>query len=163
MNVRNTPLPASWLKNAADESVRPLPGPAIFSPIPMASGNSATTTSSSWLRRRKKTSLSSLRKNLRFPRTNAADSPPSAASAALRTASSACDIEALPGQPDEQLLQAGRFHGQAADADAGVHKLGADAFRLGIAEFGGDHVLPGHRVGETQLAEHLGRRRHVGR
>src|SRR5262252_8813081 len=163
MNVRNTPLPASWLKNATPAPFPPSGcGAAAFSPIPMISGNNVTTASSSWLRRRKNTSLSSLRKNLRFPRTYAAVSLTSAASLAAGTASSALDIEALSGQADEQVLQARGLHGQAADADPGVHQLGADAFRLGVAELGGDHVLPRHRVGEAELAEHLGRRHHVG-
>src|SRR5215472_14162877 len=143
MNVRNTPLPASWLKNATPAPFPPPSGcgAAAFSPIPMTSGNNATTASSSWLRRRKKTSLSSLRKNLRFPRTYAPVWLTSAGSPVAGSASSALDIEALSGQPDEQVLQARGLHRQAADADAGVHQLGADAFRLGITELGGDHAL----------------------
>src|SRR5215469_12548761 len=170
MNVRNTPFPASWLKKAAPPLAGPPPPPsppcdagaASFSPIPISRGNSTTTASSSWFRRRKKTSRSSLRKNLRFPRTYATGSlspaTPPATSAWLMV-----DIEALPGEAYEELFQARRLDGKAAHPDAGVHELGADELGFRGAELGGDRVLPLRGVGEAQLAEHLGRRRHVCR
>src|ERR1700721_557001 len=120
MKLRNTPLPASWLKNAA-----PPGGAAAFRPIPISSGKSATTKSSSWLRRRKKVIRSSLVKNLRFARTDPADSGPPTLLTGWTDVSSALvsstfDIEALPGQADEQVLEARGLHAQSADGDARV-------------------------------------------
>src|SRR5271154_70987 len=116
MKVRNKPLPASWLKNAAPPELGPFPPPpcgaAAFRPIPISSGKSAATRSSSWLRRRKKVIRSSLAKNLRSARTAPADSGPPTLVVGwtdVRSAlvSSTFDIEALPGQADEEILQAG--------------------------------------------------------
>ncbi len=115
MKLRNTPLPASWLKNAALPEAGPFPPPpppcgaAAFRPIPISSGKRAATRSSSWLRRRKKVILSSLVNNLRFARTVPGDSGPAALVAGradVRSAlvSSTFDIEALPGQADEKIL-----------------------------------------------------------
>ncbi len=61
MKARNTPLPASWLKNATPG---PLPPPcgcgaATRSAIPMTTGNTTVTASSSRFRLRRKTSRSS--------------------------------------------------------------------------------------------------------
>src|SRR6202020_2628556 len=145
MKVRNTPLPASWLKNAALPELGPFPPPPCgapaLRPIPISSGKSAATSSSSWLRRRKKVTLSSLVKNLRFARTGPADSGSPTllvGSTDVRPAlgSSTFDIEALPGQADEKVLQAGGLHGQSADGDAGVHQFGGDALRLDGAQLG---------------------------
>src|SRR5215468_12332269 len=113
MKVRNTPLPASWLKNATPA---PLPPSGLGADsrraMPMTSGNSAVTASSRRLRRRSRTRRSSEPKNL------------------------AADIEPLTGQADEQVLQARRGDREAADADPGVHELGADLLGRGVAEHG---------------------------
>src|SRR4029077_1168170 len=106
----------------------------------ISKGNSTTTTSSSWFRRRKKTSRSSLRKNLRFPRTYATGSRPPVAPPAGTSAWLMVDIEALPGKADEELFQARGLDGQAAYPDAGVHELGADELRLRVAQLGSDLV-----------------------
>src|SRR6202046_5415755 len=173
MKVRNTPLPASWLKNAALPEAGPFPPPpspcgaAALRPIPISSGKSAATSSSSWLRRRKKVTLSSLVKNLRFARTGpAASGSPTllVGSTDVRPAlvSSTFDIEALPGQADEKVLQAGGLHGQSADGDARVHQFGGDALRLKVAQLGGDRVIHRDRIGQAQLLHDLGRRGQVG-
>src|ERR1700678_2196254 len=115
MKVRKTPLPASWLKNAAPD---PLPPPwppcgcgaARRKAMPMTSGNTAVTASSSRFRRRPKTSRSSEAKNL------------------------GTDIEALTGEAHEQVLQARRGDREAADPDASLDKLGADPLRCDVAQ-----------------------------
>src|SRR5207248_10190413 len=100
MKVRNTPLPASWLKKATPAPLPPSGrGAASRSAMPMTRGKMAVTASSSRLRLRSSTSRSSEALNL------------------------PADIEALPGQPDEQVLQAGRGDREAADAHAGLHQL----------------------------------------
>src|ERR1700722_1800919 len=173
MKLRNTPLPASWLKNAAPPEAGPFPPPpppcgaAAFRPIPISSGNSAATSSSNWLRRRKKVTRSSLAKNLRFARTDPTDSGPSVLAAGRADVSSALvsstfDIEALPGQADEQVLQARGLNGKTADGDARVHQFGVDALRLNVAELGRDRVFARHRIGQAELLHDLGRRRQVG-
>src|ERR1700722_10316372 len=172
MKLRNTPLPASWLKNAAPPELGPFPPPppcgaAAFRPIPISSGKSAATRSRSWLRRRKKVTRSSLLKNLRFARTVPADSGRSAlpvGSTDVRSAlvSSTFDIEALPGQADEEVLQAGGLHRQGADGDARVDQFGGDALRLAGAELGRDHVFGRLRIGQTVLLHDLGPRLQVG-
>src|SRR5580704_11031916 len=160
MKVRNTPLPASWLKNAAPG---PLPPPcgcgaATRSAIPMTTGNTTVTASSSWLRRRPKTSRSSDRNS----RAQDAAGLRAAAMAGPGVTVSAVDIETLPGEPDEQVLQARRGDREAADADPGVHELGADAFRLGLAQQGRGLVRAGLGVGQAEGGEHLDRAVGVG-
>src|SRR5580658_818731 len=144
MKVRNTPLPASWLKNATPG---PLPPPcgwgaATRRAIPMTTGKTAVTASSSRFRLRAKTSRSAAANSRSQPR--AAEGGTDAAGAAgagpgsagpgsagpgsagpgsagpgsagpgsggpAGAAASAVDIEALPGEPDEQVLQPGRGH-----------------------------------------------------
>src|ERR1700683_5427168 len=113
MKVRKTPLPASWLKNAAPD---PLPPPcppcgcgaARRKAMPITRGNTAVTASSSRFRRRPKTSRSSEAKNLY--------------------------IEALAGETDEQVLQARRGDREAADPDSGLDELSADPLGGGAAQ-----------------------------
>src|SRR5262245_58501482 len=115
MKVRNTPFPASWLKNpAAGGPPPPLSGrgAASRSAMPMTRGKTAVTASRRRFRRRNRTRRSSAEKNLRSERTGWGAATPA------RT--SATDIESLPGQPDEQVFQARRGDGEAADPDAGV-------------------------------------------
>ena len=131
--------------------------------MPISSGNSAATSSSSWLRRRKKVTRSSLAKNLRVFRTGAADSPaarpPSPRSPSLPdgvSTAQSLDIEALPGEADEQVLKAWRLDREAAHADAGVHELGGDLLRRHVAELRRDQAVGDHRVGEAELRQDLG-------
>ncbi len=141
MKARNTPLPASWLKN---DPTGPLPfgppppwecGAASRRAIPISSGNNAVTASSSRFRFRRKTSLSSEQKNLSQARTGPGavvrepGSPGLVSVAAGSAVSLPVDIEALPGQAHEQLFQAGRGDRETADADPVADQLGADAFR----------------------------------
>jgi hypothetical protein len=42
-----------------------------------------------------------------------------------------------------------------------VHQLRGDLLRRRSAELGGDQLVAAHRVGQPQLGQHLGRRRHV--
>src|SRR5579875_848673 len=109
--------------------------------MPMRIGKRATTASSSRLRRRRNTSRSSDRKT----RSQARKAPTPAARPGVPavTVASAIDVEPLSGQPDEQVLQAGGDHGQAADTDAGADELGADPFGLVVGERRRD-LVPGH-------------------
>src|ERR1700719_327080 len=131
MKVRNTPLPASWLKNATPG---PLPPPcgcgaATRSAIPMTTGNTTVTASSSRFRRRPNTRRSSERSSRHQARAGWRDTGatpvPDGAAVSAASVASAVDIEALPGEPDEQVLQAGRGDREAADPDPGVHQLRA--------------------------------------
>src|SRR6202035_5553693 len=125
-------------------------------PIPISSGNSAATSSSTWLRRRKKVTRSSLAKNRRVVRTIAADSPGPAACGRSCTARSVLDIEALPGEADEQVLEAWRLDREAPKADAGVHQLGGDLFRRHVAEFRRDQAVGDDGFREAELRHDLG-------
>src|SRR5260370_11475780 len=165
IKVRNTPLPASWLKNATPGPLPPCGcGAASRSAIPMTTGNTTVAASSSRFRRRRKTSRSSAPNSRSHARTGlraAASAAPAPGSAAA-SAASAVDIETLPGEPDEQVLEAGRGDREAADADPGVHELGADAFRLGVAQQGRGLVRAGLGVGQAEGGEHLDRAVGVG-
>src|SRR5579859_2953272 len=157
MKVRNTPLPASWLKNATPGPLPPCPcGAATRNAIPMTTGNTTVTASSSWLRRRPKTSRSSDRNS------RPQDAAGLRAAVGPRVTVSAVDIETLPGEPDEQVLQARRGDREAADADPGVYELGADAFRLGLSQQGRGLVRAGLGVGQAKGGEHLDRAVGVG-
>src|ERR1700734_3404987 len=101
--------------------------------MPMTMGKTGGRASSSWFRRRPKTSRSSATKNRNQVRAGLREAVTAGAGPA-RMRRSAGDIEALTGEADEQVLQAGRGHGVAADPDAGVHQLRADPLPLGVAQ-----------------------------
>src|SRR5580704_1592175 len=162
MKVRNTPLPASWLKNATPGPLPPCGcGAATRSAIPMTTGNTTVTASSSRFRRRPKTSRSSA-PNSRSQARAGLRAAGAAGAGPGRAGASAVDIETLPGEPDEQVLEAGRGDREAADADPGVHELGADAFGLGVTQQGRGLVRPGLGIGEAEGGEHLDRAVGVG-
>src|SRR5215469_6364609 len=177
--VRNTPLNASWLRNAlrlmlpAPPAPPPPPPPlscgaANFSPIPMTRGKAKTTSRSSWLRRRRNTSRNSDARKRPYARTDPTSSPPSTLRVAMGAPAgtsviSALNVEPFPGQAHEEVFEAWRLHREPADADARVDELGGDPLRLRLAQVGGDDAIPRSRVGEAELGEHRGGRLHVGR
>src|SRR5690349_20725097 len=81
------------------------------STVPSSSGTSARPSSSTWLRRRPSTRRSS-------ERTSRSSEPRRGATV------STSDIEALPGQLDEDLLQVRPSHLEAQQVDARVHERG---------------------------------------
>src|SRR5215468_3180135 len=162
MNARNTPFPASWLmKDDPASPPRPPRGVASRSAIPSRTGRAARTASSARLRSRRKTRRSSersRRSQLGTAPRDPASWPAGPARPAGGTAvTSAVDIEPLPGQPDEQVLQVGPRGGQPGDADAGQHEFAADPFGSLIGELGADLTVGRPDVGQPESGQ--GRRR----
>src|SRR6516165_7007954 len=179
MKDMNTPLPASWLKNDAPGPLAPCGwGAARRRAIPITTGNTTVTASSTRFRFRRNTSRSSEENSLNHARTTPGRAParpgswPTAASAGRpggdRTAgagtagSLSVDIEALPGEPDEQVLQARRGDLEAADPDAGLDELGADPLRLRITQRGRGLAGSGLRIGQADAGQHLDRALGIG-
>src|SRR5262249_16757168 len=141
-NDKNTPLPATWNRKAA-----PSPFPLLLSPrgtdtrsaIPTSTGRPTSTASRSRLRHRRKIRASSERSIRSHGRTTprravspaAGAAPPSGMSAVPPPgagAASAVDIEALPGEFHEQVLQAGPRRVQAGHGHAGQHQGAVPGF-----------------------------------
>src|SRR5215468_2759923 len=163
MKVRNTPLPASWLKNDDPGPLAPGGlGAARRRAIPMTSGNSAVTARSSRFRLRNRTSRSSEAYKRRYDLTGRGTRSADPATLPGVAGISTADIEALTGEPDEQVFQAGRGDREAADADPGLDELGADLLRRGVAQHGRRLGLGRQGVGQAETGQHLGRRLGVG-
>src|SRR5690349_24142795 len=101
-------------------SAAPLPLPPPDPPLTLIAtairiGMQASTTSRAWLRRRRKTMPSSDRTNRSDRATLGRVRRPKVA----RSEASARDIEALPRQADEHILEAGPLDGELANSDAG--------------------------------------------
>src|SRR5919199_495054 len=89
--------------------------------------------------------------------TKSGPSPASGADAFTPIASdSAADIEALPGQGNEDVLQAGATHREAEDGHVGVHEVRHDLGDLDLAQGRADPVVGGGDVGQPQLGQHAG-------
>src|SRR6266516_1257679 len=162
MNARNTPLPASWLMKDDPASPPPPPrGAASRSAIPSRTGRAARTASRARLRSRRKTRRSSERSRRSQPGTAPgvlASWPPGPVRPAGGTAvASAVDIEPLPGQPDEQVLQVGPRRVQPGDADTRQHELTADALGGLVRELGADLAVSRPDVGQAQGGQGLRR------
>src|SRR5579872_4924862 len=153
MNVRNTPFPASWLKNAL-LAFGPFPprsppdGADSFSAIPISTGNAAATARRTRFRRRRNTRPSSDLRNLQVGITAAASRPASAAMVSV-------DIETLTGKAHEQVLEAGRDHAESAYPHTRGDELGADALGLDVAEQRGCLAVGGVRLGQAESGEDL--------
>src|ERR1700746_3963959 len=117
----------------------------------MTTGNATVTASSSMFRLRRNTSRSSAENNRNQARAGWCRA--GAGSAGTSTV----DTETLPGEPDEQVLQAGRGDREATDSDPGVDEFGADPYRLGVAQLGRGFVRSGLGIGEAEGDEHLDR------
>src|SRR5215469_13339501 len=162
-NARNTPLPATWARKAPP-SPAPPPSPprgtASRSAVPSRIGIATTTASRARLRHRRNTSASSDRSNRNHGRTEprrprpASTAPPPGAGAET-VAASAVDIETLPGELHEQVLQAGPRRIESGHGDPGKDKLAANRLRRVLADLGADLAVAGLDVGQPELSEHL--------
>src|SRR5438067_406309 len=101
-------------------------------------GTAASTAMPTQLRRRPKMSSSSERKNRVDKRCGATTS-----AGAANASDSATDIEALPGQLDEHLLQVGGQHPEPAHRYVRVDQRGQDLLRGRPAEQRGDRLAMG--------------------
>src|SRR6476646_9046324 len=141
-SATNSPLPV-----IAERKSGPRPSsPGVETLTAMASriGTDASTAMPARLRRRPKMSRSSEPRNRNDARRcgRTTDAPP--------MADSTTDIEALPRERDEQVLEAGCLDGEAA------HRLGDDVLRPdGADERPGVTVVDGD-LGQSQPAQHAG-------
>src|SRR5215472_12204909 len=162
-NARNTPLPATWARKAPPSPAPPPPPPcgtASRSAVPSRIGIATTTASRARLRHRRKTSASSDRSSRSHGRTEprrtrpASSAPPPGAGAETGAAS-AVDIETLPGELHEQILQAGPRRIESGHGYPGEDQLTADRLRRVLADLGADLAVAGLDVGQPELGEHL--------
>ena len=144
-NDRNTPFPASWAKNDAAGPLPPPPPPCGMdtrSPMPSTTGSTTSTAEQGQVAPAPE-HQAQLAAQQAEPGTDTVARPgvrgqcraTSAAGASPRGAdSSAVDIESLPGEPDEQFLQAGPRRVQPGHRDARVDQLAADLLRRLVTE-----------------------------
>src|SRR6478672_5877296 len=130
--TRNRPLPEIWVSSGGPS---PGAGADAFTAMPMSTGGPASTTRSARLRRRPNVSLSSLHSSRRkAPRRTGRTTASVAGAAPERSRSlvgptSLRDIEALTGEPDEQVLERRPVQGQATDGNAVRHQRAGDLLR----------------------------------
>src|SRR3954469_18429625 len=167
VKATNSPFPAIDPMKAGPPSPpprRPEP-PESRIATAMRTGTQASAPSSAMLRRRPNTSRSSERSSR-----NVSDGVPRAGTATValrpvRAARSAVrslvDIEALPRERDEHVLEIGALHEQLADADPGEHELAVDGLRPHVAERGDEHAVPDVGLPQPGPGQHLDRTRHV--
>src|SRR5205085_6504415 len=79
----------------------------------------------------------------------------------LSTASSLVDIEALPRERDEDVLEVRTLHDQLADADPGEHELAVHDLGPDVAERGDEHAVPDVGLPHARPCEHLDGAGHV--
>src|SRR4249919_2845561 len=112
-------------------------------------GTAARTSSPAWLRRRPNISRSSERKN-RGDQAALGDRTTVVGDA------SATDIEALPGERDEQVLERLPADPEAQHRDARVHAGGDDLLRGHLAEVPGGGARGRVDLGQAELGHHPG-------
>src|SRR3954452_3296845 len=112
-------------------------------------GTAARTTSPAWLRRRPSISRSSER---RKRAETAATGRRTTVGAGVGR--SATDIETLPGQRDEHVLERRSPDPEAGDPDAGVHAGGDHLLGRDLAQQPGRGGARGVHLGQAQLAHH---------
>src|SRR3954453_12385901 len=123
VKTRKSPLPVIWPRNGGPSPPR---GVDAFTAMPIISGTIASTASSAWLRRRPRMSLTSeAYSRPKAPRYLGRSSP---------IALSAEDIEALPGQRHEQVLEVGPRHRESPQSCAGRDDGGGDGLAGHVAE-----------------------------
>src|SRR5947207_14413780 len=116
----------------------------------MNTGTAASTASPAWLRRRPYISRSSDRKNLGE---NAATGR---RTTVAPCGTSATDIEPLPGQRDEDVLQRRPADPEAGHGDAGVDAGRDDLLRCHVADRPGRAGTCRVHAGQPELAHHPG-------
>src|SRR4051794_32580014 len=134
-----------WKKSGASD-----PGceAVDFTAKAMRIGTAASTASPAMLRRRRSIRRSSeVRKRVEGRRT---------ATRGTDEVRSGADIEALPGEADEDLLERGRVDDEAGDRQARVHAPGDDLLRGDVSEASDGAVRGGAYVAQAELPHHLG-------
>src|SRR5260221_4736200 len=142
------------MKTPAPSPPEPGAGVLTHSTTPRKTGAPASTASIARLRGLRKTFRSSERNSRSQCRTGAACRR---GLDAVTPVALAVDIEALPGQLDEQVLQAGPHGFQPGHGDARVDKLGVNRLRGVFAEGGANLPVGDCNVRQLELAEHLSR------
>src|SRR5205807_405672 len=107
--------------------------PLALTATAISTGTRPSTTSSAMLRRRRNTMPNSERSNL------------------------AGDIEALAGEPDENVLEAGSLHDEATHAHTGRDQRGDDVLGIRAAQHAGRPAVGGRDLRETEPLEHPSR------
>src|SRR5450830_2128591 len=127
------------------------------STVPSSSGTAASPASRAMLRRRPKTSRSSLRSSRpHAPRRGVASAGGVAGPTTPATTASARDIEALPGECDEELLEARPSDLEPEQVDPGMDERCRDALGGDVREQTGQrHAVDGH-LGDLSSDEYLG-------
>src|SRR5450830_859150 len=145
-SATNSPLPVIRSRKGADSP--PLGGDARTA-IARMTGTEIRISPPTQLRRRPKISHSSDRKNLagtgRLTRTGTC-CPPGATSAA--------DIEPLPGELDEHLLEVPGEHLEPAHRHVTVHQRSHQGLRHDAVQHPGDQVAHRGDLGEAELGQH---------
>src|SRR5262245_5440467 len=143
VSATNRPLLTTLVRNTGPSfgSV----GAELFTDTARMKGTDASTASPAQLRRRPKMSHSSDRRNRVLTRDRGAASRTAAVSTA--------DIEALPGQADEHLLQIRRGDDESAYRDIVIDQRGDHLLRRDLAEQRGGQLLTDLDAGHAQRGE----------
>src|SRR5690348_7375625 len=153
-NDRKTPLPATWNKKTAAGPPPPPPprGTDTRSAMPRSTGMPTSTASRSSLRHRRKIRPSSERSiRSHGPTTPRRAVPPAAgATPPGRGGASTVDIEALPGEFDEEVFQAGPWRVEPGHGNVGQHESSVQDFRRVLTDLRADLAVAGPDVGQPQ-------------
>src|SRR3954471_6608184 len=120
----------------------------------ISTGTAASTRSPAWLRRRPGINRSSER---RKRGETAATGRRTTYGVVAGVGASATDIEALPGQRDEHVLERRPPDAIAGDGDPGVHARGDDLLRSDVAQQAGRRRAGGVHLGQAELPHHPSR------
>src|SRR6266545_1136123 len=153
-NATNTPLLVISLKNGGPPPASP---DDILIATPMRTGTAISTSSAIWLRRRRKIMPSSDRSSLVLTRRRGCAVGSTRTTAPDSTCTSATDIEALPGQRHEHVLQVRAVHREPAHRHPGQHQRGAQLLGHRAAERGGHPVPVPVHIGQSEVDTRLDR------
>src|SRR6185312_7285844 len=117
-------------------------------------GTIASTPSPATLRRRRKIKPSSEARKRPVGCPRRAAGTGAGPAAAVTGAGSAVDIEALPGERDENVFQRGLLEPQSQHGHTRVDERGSDLFRRHLADRGADAVGTCFGPGQAQFVEH---------
>src|SRR3954462_6739431 len=173
VKATNSPFPVIWPMNAGP-SPSPSP-PRRGPPLPalrriataISTGTQAGATSGAGLRRRPKTSRSSERSSRverpRGARATGRAVPPRAAPGASTCEASLVDIEALPRQRDEHVLEVGPLDRDLTHAHTREHQLPGDQLRRRVPDRRVESLGLHRRHRQAQPRQAPARHRDVGR
>src|SRR3954468_15241607 len=147
VNATNSPLPAiEPMKAGPPSSPPPRWGPpANRIATAMRIGTQASAPSNAMFRRRPNTSRSSDRSSRKDSDGGLRAATPTGRLPFALTwpaVRSLVDIEALPRERHEHVLEVRALHGQLADADSGEHELAVDGFRPHVTERSDEYAVP---------------------